>query len=144
MEYIEKLDIIKDIKILEKTFRFRPICLRNIRISSTLLQRGAKAGLTLAQIGALLCRPDEDDSKPSILEIIVDKSRLIADMVVKMQGKKKFSRGIVDLKEGFGENFGNPSKKIHSQADEDEFKFGAGAGAAVGRERKYSHNEESV
>lgn len=57
-----------DIENLEKTFKFRPQCLRNMRISSTLLKKGAKAGLTLAQIGQILCRPDEDDEQPSILE----------------------------------------------------------------------------
>lgn len=60
-----------------------------MRISSTLLQRGAAAGLTLAQIGQILCRPDEDDSLPSLLERIVEKARLIADMMCKMQTKIK-------------------------------------------------------
>jgi hypothetical protein len=39
---IDKIDVINDILMLEATFRFRPICLRNIRISTTLLLRGAK------------------------------------------------------------------------------------------------------
>lgn len=38
----------KDIKLLEENFKFRPICLRNMRISSTLLKKSAEAGLTLA------------------------------------------------------------------------------------------------
>ena len=33
-----------------------------------LLKKGAIAGLTLADIGKILCRPDEDDEIPSILE----------------------------------------------------------------------------
>ncbi len=37
MEFIENIDIMEDIKLLETTFKFRPICLRNIRISSLLL-----------------------------------------------------------------------------------------------------------
>jgi len=57
-----------------------------------LLQRGAKAGLTLEQIGSILCRPDDDDQVPSLLERIVDKARLIADMLVKMQSKSKDSQ----------------------------------------------------
>jgi len=48
LEYIEELDIKSDIKILEQTFPFRPVCLRNMRISTTLLKIGAKKGLTLA------------------------------------------------------------------------------------------------
>jgi len=39
-----------------------------MKISSLLLQTGAARGLTLAKIGKILCRPDEDDSEPSILE----------------------------------------------------------------------------
>lgn len=81
----------KDIKILERSFRFRPICLRNMRISTTLLKSGAKAGLTLEQIGQILCRPDEDDTLPSLLERIVDKARLITDMMYKLQGRYRDS-----------------------------------------------------
>lgn len=83
LEYISKIDIVEDVKKLKKNFMFRPICLRNMRISGTLLKKGAEAGLTLAQIGMILCRPDEDDSKPSLLEQLVSKARLIADMMVK-------------------------------------------------------------
>jgi hypothetical protein len=48
LEYIRKIDIMQDIKQLEETFKFRPVCLRNLRISSTLLKKSAAAGLTLA------------------------------------------------------------------------------------------------
>ena len=51
-----------------------------MKISSLLLQRGASRGLTLAQIGQVLCRPDEDDEEPSLLETIVDKAQLCANM----------------------------------------------------------------
>jgi len=69
LEYISKLDIKSDIRLLETNLSFRPICLRNMRISSTLLKIGAtEFGLTLSQIGKILCRPDEDDEEPSILE----------------------------------------------------------------------------
>jgi hypothetical protein len=37
LKVIESIDIMKDIKKLEMSFKFRPICLRNIRISTTLL-----------------------------------------------------------------------------------------------------------
>lgn len=61
LDFIRSIDVMADILILEKTFKFRPQCLRNMRISSTLLKKGAEAGLTLAQIGQILCRPDDDD-----------------------------------------------------------------------------------
>ncbi len=85
LEYIGMIDIKQDIALLEKTLKFRPICLRNVRITTCLLKSAANAGLTLAQIGQILCRPDDDDSIPSLLEKIVDKSRLIADLIIKKQ-----------------------------------------------------------
>ena len=62
-----------DIQKLDKLFKFRPECLRNMRISNILLKNCAKAGLTLAQIGKILCR-DDDEEGPSVLEKIVEKS----------------------------------------------------------------------
>ena len=47
LAFIESIDIMEDIKLLESTFKFRPICLRNIRITSLLLVHGALAGLNL-------------------------------------------------------------------------------------------------
>jgi len=61
LDFIRNIDIMHDIETLENTFKFRPQCLRNMRISSTLLKKGAKAGLTLANIGQILCRPDDDE-----------------------------------------------------------------------------------
>ena len=75
LSYIKKIDPVRDIQRIEKTFHFRPVCLRNIRISTTLLKSAAEEGLTLEQIGQILCRPDEDDSMPSLLEKIVQKAR---------------------------------------------------------------------
>lgn len=63
-----------------------------MRISTTLLKSAALEGLTLEQIGQILCRPDEDDSLPSLLEKIVHKARQITDMIVKMQMKYKDSK----------------------------------------------------
>mmetsp|Transcript_34857 Transcript_34857/g.53522 ORF Transcript_34857/g.53522 Transcript_34857/m.53522 type:complete len:168 (+) Transcript_34857:1371-1874(+) len=80
LEFIRNIDIMVDIKRLDQTFKFRPECLRNMRISSLLLKMGAEKGLTLSQIGSILCRPDEDDEQPSILEKIVENARKITDM----------------------------------------------------------------
>lgn len=49
-----------------------------------LLKKGAIAGLTLADIGKILCRPDEDDEIPSILEKIVKRARTFGDMFALM------------------------------------------------------------
>jgi hypothetical protein len=74
LNYIEFLDIDQDITTLESTFNMRPVCLRNMKVSSLLLKRGAARGLNLTQIGQILCRPDDDDSEPSRLEKIVKKA----------------------------------------------------------------------
>jgi len=69
LAYIKALDIAADVRLLEKTLNFRPICLRNMRIAGTLLQMGAcEFGLNLAEIGKILCRSDNDEETPSMLE----------------------------------------------------------------------------
>lgn len=74
LDYIKRLDVDKDIQFLEQNFKVRPECLRNMKISGLLLKRAAAKGLTLAQIGTVLCRPDDDPSAKSLLEKIVDKA----------------------------------------------------------------------
>ncbi len=54
----------------------RSLCLRNMRITGTLLKVAAKMGLNLHQIGYILCRSDEDEEKLSILEKLVEKAQL--------------------------------------------------------------------
>ena len=78
LEYIQSLEIDSDVRLLEKNFDFRPICLRNIKISGILLKKAASLGLTLSDIGTILCRPDEDDSLESHLEKIVRQARRCA------------------------------------------------------------------
>ena len=74
LDYINAINIDDDVKFVEKHFQVRPICLRNMKISALLLRQAAQRGLTLAEIGKILCRPDDDDTMPSILEQLVEKS----------------------------------------------------------------------
>jgi len=48
LEYIEGIDVEKDLLLLEATLPFRPECLKNMRLSTILLKVGAREGLTLA------------------------------------------------------------------------------------------------
>jgi hypothetical protein len=89
LEYIENLNIDDDVTTLEQNFKMRPECLRNFKISSLLLKIAAARGLNLAQIGKILCRPDEDDTMLSTLEIIVDKALLCSNLKLNMQRKFK-------------------------------------------------------
>lgn len=50
-EYINKLDIDADVKYLDTSFEIRPICLKNMKISGSLLKKAALKGLSLSQIG---------------------------------------------------------------------------------------------
>ena len=65
--------------MLESKFKMRPECLRNMKISTMLLKQAAARGLTLAQIGQILCRPDEDDTELSPLEKIVEEAQNMSD-----------------------------------------------------------------
>jgi hypothetical protein len=91
LNYINKLDVVKDIKMLDNTFKFRKICLRNIRITGTLLIKGAQAGLTLHQICNMLCRDDdnEDEPEPSLLEKIVAKAQDMACSIRRIKNTHK-------------------------------------------------------
>ena len=71
LEYIKSVNVDDDVKFIEQNYSIRPVCLRNMKISTLLLQKAADKGMTLAEIGKILCRPDNDDSEPSILEKIV-------------------------------------------------------------------------
>jgi len=48
LDYIKNLNIDEDIRFLEGNFKLRPECLRNMKISTLLLQKAAAKGLTLA------------------------------------------------------------------------------------------------
>lgn len=92
LAYIRGINTLEDIRMLDRFLYFRPICLRNVRISTTLLKMGAEAGLTVAKIGQILCRPDDDDNEPSILEQIVLKARQLADL------KSKRLKGVINVR----------------------------------------------
>jgi hypothetical protein len=96
LDYIRAIDVDRDIQMLTDNFRFRPECLRNMKVSCLLLKKAAGAGLTLAQIGKIICRPDLDDAELSPLEKIVKKAEELSaklevhflDIKVKTKGSK--------------------------------------------------------
>ena len=70
LEYIEAMDPVAYIQYLKEIMPFRDVCLRNIRIAALLMKKGAKAGLTLHDIGSMLYRKGFSDS-PSIIEKVI-------------------------------------------------------------------------
>jgi len=73
MDFLMQLDPLKDISTLKDTMPFRDKCLRNIRISTTLLKKGAEAGLSLYNIGSMLYRQGYEDNL-SIIEKTLEKA----------------------------------------------------------------------
>ena len=80
LDYIRRLNVDDDIRLIESNFKVRPECLRNMKISSLLLKKATSKGLTLSQIGQIMCRPDDDEEAPSLLENIVSKAQLCANL----------------------------------------------------------------
>lgn len=74
LDYIERLDVDDDVRLIERNFSVRTECLRNMKIASLFLKKAARKGLNLSQIGQILCRPDDDEEAPSLLENIVSKA----------------------------------------------------------------------
>ena len=105
LDYISKLDVDQDIKFIEQNFKVRPECLRNIKITTLLLKEAAAKNFTLAQIGSILCRPDDDENVPSLLEKLVKKAELCANLRINQQ--RKFKASMISLV-----NDGNPQYRV--------------------------------
>lgn len=82
-QYIRNLDILWYIQQLKQTINIRDICLRNLRIAGTVLQKGICAGLPLYYIGTIMYRPGFGDDTQSILEQIVAKAEALHSEITK-------------------------------------------------------------
>lgn len=72
--YINSLDTEKDIELLKfHGWTLSPACARVLRISTMLLKKGAKRGLTPFAIGRIMCR--ETLKKESVIEQIVEEAQ---------------------------------------------------------------------
>jgi len=73
LEYIKSLDAEEDIALLKFYGWDLPLeCARILRISTTLLKKGAEKGLTPFSIGSIMCR--ETVKKESIIEEIIEEA----------------------------------------------------------------------
>ncbi len=88
LQYIKSINIMEDIEMLNSQYKFRPICLRNMRLSNTILKKGAAAGLTLGEIGKIWSRTDDEGEVPSIFERLVASARRQADLVSEMHNDR--------------------------------------------------------
>ncbi len=81
-EYVLGLDIERDVQMLKERLDIPQKALDYFRASSTLLQRGVRAGLTLYEIAVLCCRNDDAGERPSRLETILSMAGDIASSAV--------------------------------------------------------------
>jgi Phosphatidylinositol 3- and 4-kinase/Ubiquitin family len=95
-EFIESLDPLKDITILQEAITFRDKCLRNIRISALLLKKGAKAGLSLYNIGTLLYRKGYSDIPSPVEKIIEDAYNLYKTINKSISSRLKLEKILSD------------------------------------------------
>lgn len=90
LNYIEKMDILEDMKNLCQNIKLRDKCLKNYRISNLVLKIGAMNGLTLHQIGKIMYRTGFDE-KPSIVEKLVEKANEVNKLYERSNIFNKFS-----------------------------------------------------
>ena len=76
VEYVLKLDVKADIELLRSKLDIREECLKVMRISGLLLQKGVAAGLTLYDIASFICRKNID--QPSHLEVLCAQATTLA------------------------------------------------------------------
>jgi len=63
-QYIAGIDVESDARLLRDVVHVREECVRTMIISSTLLKKGAAAGLTLYDIGMMAARTDLEEPSP--------------------------------------------------------------------------------
>jgi len=76
IEYINNIDIERDIQHLMSELNFPQITFENMRIAHLVLKKGANKGLTLHEIGSIIARPDFDTK--SILEELMTQAEILA------------------------------------------------------------------
>ena len=69
LDYIDKLDAEKDMRLLRSTLALDEDCLLTLFTGTTLIQTAARKGLTLHQTGMLMVREASD--RPSAIEQVV-------------------------------------------------------------------------
>lgn len=84
LDYIENMDPLSYISVLQETMPFRDVCLRNVRIAALLMKKGAKAGLSLFNIGSMLYRKGFSDT-PSVIEKVIEDAYDLYKTITKNQ-----------------------------------------------------------
>ena len=85
-EHIQNLDTKENQKLLQKSLKFRPICLRNFRIAETLLKEAVKMDFTLHEIAKIIYKEERDVGK-SLQEKIVEKAEIVYQTLSNAQNR---------------------------------------------------------
>ena len=99
-EYIESIDIVEDMKNLNKYIFLRPDCWKYFRISNTVLQVCTKYNLTPFEIGSLLYHFDYDNKTPSKIKLVVEKTEQFSSHFKIGKRMRLFSGEKVKFKDG--------------------------------------------
>jgi len=112
-EYILKLDIEKDAKMLRDQFSICDEALAYFYASSSILKAGAKAGLSLYEIAVMCCRNDNLGEIPSKLEVLFGMAGDLAESAIRNDrwGLAIASRAIQDQLSPHGGSLLTPMPK---------------------------------
>jgi len=77
-QYVRNIDLEADMETLSRELGIRSECLKTMKITSTLLKKAVEKNLSLYDIGAMVCRTNDD--QPSELEIMCAKAEEQANL----------------------------------------------------------------
>ena len=132
LNYINSIDIQKDVELLTSKLKFRKICIRNFIIAQFVLKKCAQNDLTAFEIGSLLYK--EEDDQMSEIQSVVKKSEELRKMLkpqiiqnpffLKMVNMHKEKAKKINLQqEGWeiidSKNFETPLKHLRKRAVSD-------------------------
>lgn len=75
-QFIQNIDLERNISMLKQKINLHPECLKMLKVGTTLLKKGVEAGLTLFDIGSLLCSTDQN--QPSKLDLLLEKAKKLS------------------------------------------------------------------
>lgn len=135
-EYIRNLDAEKDVEILKQKFypTIREEHFKVLRISTSLLKKGAEADLSLFQIADMMCR--SNINKPSVLEQLCSEAEKRAE-----QGDKSFFEHLSVLVDDKIKEILEQNKKDQPSANQHTSREGGSGGSGM-RNASYSDEDD--
>lgn len=76
LQYILNIDLERNVEMLKEKLHLRSECLKMFKLGTTLLKKGASKGLTLFEIGSMVC--STCPNQPCKLKTLIDQANTIA------------------------------------------------------------------